>query len=92
MTMDQHEITTGIFLELSKAFDRKILFQKLEYYGIRGPELQWIKSYLTNRIQFVQFGETRSSDQIIRCGVPQGCILCPYFLFFTLMISQTPLI
>ena len=59
MSMDQNEITAGIFLDLSKAFDaldHQVLFQKLEYYGIRGPALQRIKRNLTNRVQFVQLG------------------------------------
>ena len=58
--IDRKEISVGIFLDLSKAFDtvnHNILFDKLEHYGIRGLPLQWIKSYLTNRLQFVQFND-----------------------------------
>ena len=56
--IDRKETSVGIFLDLSKAFDtvnHEILFDKLEHYGIRGLPLQWIKSYFTNRTQFVQF-------------------------------------
>ena len=56
--IDRKETSVGIFLDLSKAFDtvnHNILFDKLEHFGIQGLPLQWIKSYLTNRLQFVQF-------------------------------------
>ena len=45
-SIDQSEITAGVFLDLSKVFDtldHQILFDKLEHYGVRGLALQWIK-------------------------------------------------
>ena len=54
--IDQNEITAGVFLDLSKAFDtlnHEILFSKLGHYGIRGVALNWMKSYFNNRKQFV---------------------------------------
>ena len=57
-SIDRKEITAGVFLDLSKAFDtlnHEILFAKLEHYGIRGIALQWIKSYFSDCKQFVQF-------------------------------------
>ena len=43
--------------------------------------LDWVRSYLSNRLQFVQFNGQCSSPQSISCGVPQGSILSPLFLF-----------
>ena len=73
----------GIFLDLSKAFDtvdHSILFDKLEYYGIRGLALKWIKSYFSNRLQFVEYDGHVSSRTNISCGAPQGSILGRLFL------------
>ena len=54
--LDNGELEVGIFLDLSKAFDtvnHSILFDKLEHYDIRGLALKWMKSYFSNRLQFV---------------------------------------
>ena len=78
--IDRNESALGIFLELSKAFDtvnHKILCHNLQHNGIRDTALSWIKSYLEDRTQFVQFGSHRSFYRKISCGVPQGSILGP---------------
>ena len=58
----------GIILttDLSSAFDtvdHSILVKKLQYYRIDDQELQLIKSYLTNRTQFVEI-QTKTSKLI----------------------------
>jgi hypothetical protein len=57
--------------------NHQILSQKLEYYGIRGMENDWFKSYLDNRKQFVSLGGVKSDMMGITCGVPQGSVLDP---------------
>ena len=46
-------------------------------YGVRGVALSWFKSYLHNRVQYVDYNGMQHDKQTIRCGVPQGSILGP---------------
>ena len=57
-----------------------------EHYGIRGLALERVKIYFSERAQFVEFNNVRSSPQEISCGVSQGSILGP--LFFILYIND----
>ena len=55
--MDKGSITAACLLDLTKGFDtisHEILIYKLHQYGFRGHSLAWIKSYLSNRSQFVK--------------------------------------
>uniref|UniRef100_A0A3Q3J5Q4 Reverse transcriptase domain-containing protein n=1 Tax=Monopterus albus TaxID=43700 RepID=A0A3Q3J5Q4_MONAL len=77
---DNKKQTLGIFIDFQKAFDTinfEILFDKLERFGISCLVLKWIKSYLTNRRQFVSLGEHQSDFLDRVCGVPQGSVLGP---------------
>ena len=54
--LDKKSSTIGIFLDLTKAFDtieNSSLLEKLNYYGIRDTALGCLKSYLTDRTQYV---------------------------------------
>ena len=76
--IDERKHTAGFLLDLSKAFDtvnHRILLDKLEHFGIRGLALAWIKCYLYNRHQYVEFNGISSSFHEISCGLPQGSAL-----------------
>ena len=82
---EKNEYTLGVFIDLSKAFDtvdHSILLKKLELYGITNRNYAWIKSYLSNRLQYIQIDENSGTEYcVVKCGVPQGFILGPLLFF-----------
>jgi len=54
-------------------------------FGITGHAVNWLRSFVTDRTQYVGIGTARST--VVNCisGVPQGCVLGP--LPFALYLS-----
>ena len=75
-SFEKDHCTLGVCIDLSKVFDRTILIKKLEMYGIKGINLAWFLSYLTNRRQYISITHDLETDtKNICCGIPQGSIL-----------------
>ena len=74
---EKREYTLGVFIDYSKAFntvDHQILIKKLQNYGIDGTALEWFKSYLSNRKQYISSQDVSENCLDIICGVPKESI------------------
>ena len=84
--INESQICSGIYIDLSKAFDslnHSLLLYKLQNYGIREKTSPWFNSYLTNRRQKTIFNNIESTSLPVTHGVPQGSTLGPLLYIFS---------
>ena len=79
------KLDTGLlFLDVRKAFDsldHNMLLSKIKRLGASGQMLSWFSSYL-DRTQRVRHNGGISTEQIFKCGIPQGSCLGPTLFIF----------
>lgn len=80
--IENKKFCISVFLDYSACFDtlsRPILFEKLYRYGVRGGALDLLKSYFSNRNQYVVYGNSKSECSQQQLGVIQGSKTGPLF-------------
>ena len=86
------KFTLAVLCDISKAFhviNHGILLRKLRTYGIGGLANDWVKSYLSHRLQYVEIENNKSHTLPIGIGVSQGQVLDFYCILYMRMTLVT---
>ena len=80
MMRDRGELVGVVAMDPSEAFDviqYPLLLSKLRAYGMDDISCALIRNYLSGRTQRVKVGDTFSTWERVKRGVPQGSVLGP---------------
>ena len=84
---DEGLLTGMILNDLQKAFDT-ILLKELASKGLSDKCIQWFRSYLCERIFFMEMENQLSNYRKVSCSILQGSILGPFL--FLIYVSGMP--
>ena len=79
-------------LDINAVFDTLDNYRFIEHaknlFGLDDIVLEWLRSYLTDRNQYMPAGGCRSIAAVMTSGVPQGSVLGPLlFSMFTALVG-----
>ena len=54
------------------------MIEKLQKLDVPAAFVHWLLNFLSNRLQFVRVGDTKSTVLVSNTGAPQGCVVSPF--------------